>query len=326
VEPAPIDAHDLLSVRARELLELQALREASVRKLSIVGNVKQFAKTEMTRQAGESVEDFVERFTSLPLDYDQLGPFPISIVRDYAAEIGHVKFGDIDVQSPKYMEWFFKGEVFTELMGVEPGRCQATITKQPSEQLLEPWSGWIRADVFAMRPIHDHLLSELVARAMRTPAHPDSGGRPLFELEKTITGDATADWIATFLHQEPTEVNGQKAFKQLWYRLHWKQLADELVLTRIDELPALGTPDSLPKMVTLLDKYRKVDAVNLPHRVRVFRIGNTSLRGAEFVASETKVNDSVLVPTEQPIPTGTTVRDHLTGKRYRQPAVGSGNR
>jgi hypothetical protein len=219
-----------------------------------------------------------------------------------------------------FREWFFKRDVFTQLIGVEDGHGQATITKKPVDELRQPWSGWIRADVYAFRPILDHELSSVLEKAAHTPGIPDPAGRPLFHLDKKRSADQKVQWIATFLHQEPSEVNGRTAVEHLWYRVFWEQVDKELLITRVDELSVLGGADSMPLRVALVDDYRTIDGVSIPHRVRTFMFANPSgLLGAELVASEVKVNDGVVMPTQFQIPAGTSVTDELTGKRYRQP-------
>lgn len=72
----------------------------------------------------------------------------------------------------------------------------------------------------------------------------------------------------------------------------------------------------MPRLVTLLDDYRKIEGVSVPYRVRSFLFGDKFLLGAEFVASEASVNDAVVVPAELTIPVSTKVRDRLTRNRY----------
>ena len=181
-------------------------------------------------------------------------------------------------------------------------------------------SGWIRADVYAFRPILDHELSTVLDKAAHTPGIPDPGGRPLFHLDKKKSADQKVQWIATFLHQEPSEVNGRTAVEHLWYRVFWEQIDKELLTTRVDELSVVGDANSMPLRVALVDDYRNIDGVSVPHRVRMYMFANPSgLVGAEFVASEVRVNGGVGMPTQLQIPAGTSVADELTGKRYRQP-------
>lgn len=316
------DAREAGIAKLTELLEKQRLREKSLRQLSLSGSVRQYERMETNRQEAESNEEFIKRYTSVEQEFDSLGPFPMLIERDYTADSGHIKFGDLDGNQPiSFREWFFKQDVFTQLMGVSEGHCQATITKKPADELRQPWSGWIRADVYAFRPIFDHELSVVLEKAAFTPGQPDLGGRPLFHLERKHLANQPIQWIATFLHQEPSEVNGHAATEQHWCRVFWEQHDDELLITRVDELSVVGGVDSMPLRVALVDDYRAIDGVKIPHRVRTFMFGNPSgMLGAEFVASDVKVNDGVVMPTELQIPVGTSVRDELTGKKYRQRA------
>ena len=317
----PADARDAGMANLAELLEMQKLREKSLRQIRLLGNIRQTQQIDTKRIEGESNEEYIKRYTSPERIFDGLGPFPMLIERDYNAVSGHIKYGDLNGKLPiMFREWFFKGDVFTQLMGVEDGHGQATITKKPADELRQPWSGWIRADVYAFRPILDYELSTVLEKAAHTPGIPDPAGRPLFHLDKKKSADQKVQWIATFLHQEPSEVNGRTAVEQLWYRVFWEQVDQELLITRVDELSVVGGAESMPLRVALVDDYRKIDGVTIPHRVRTFMFANPSgMLGAEFVASEVKVNDAVAMPRQLQIPPGTSVTDELTGKKYRQP-------
>ena len=316
----PADARDAGMANLTELLEMQKLREKSLRQLSLVGNIRQTQQIETKRIEGESNEEYIKRYTSPDRSFDGLGPFPMLIERDYTADLGHIRYGDLNGKLPiMFREWFFKRDVFTQLIGVEAGRSQATITRKPADELRQPWSGWIRADVYTLRPILDHELSIVLEKAAHTPGIPDPAGRPLFHLDKKKSADQKVQWIATFLHQEPSEVNGRTAFEHLWYRVFWEQVDKELLITRVDELSVVGDADSMPLRVALVDDYRTIDSIKIPHRVRTYMFANPSgMLGAEFVASEVKVNDAVDMPTQLRIPPGTSVTDKLTGKKYRQ--------
>jgi hypothetical protein len=158
-------------------------------------DVRQTQQIETKRIEGESNEDYIKRYTSPERSFDGLGPFPMLIERDYNAASGHIKYGNLNGKLPiMFREWFFKGDVFTQLMGVEDGHGQATITKKPADELRQPWSGWIRADVYAFRPILDHELSTVLDKAAHTPGIPDPGGRPLFHLDKKISADQKVQW------------------------------------------------------------------------------------------------------------------------------------
>lgn len=315
------DARDAGISNLTELLEMQKQREKSLRQLRLLGNIRQTQQIDTKRIAGESNEEYIKRYTSPERSFDGLGPFPMLIERDYNADSGHIKYGDLNGKLPiMFREWFFKGDVFTQLMGVEDGHGQAKITKKPADELRQPWSGWIRADVYAFRPILDQELSSVLEKAAHTPGIPDPAGRPLFHLDKKQSADQKVQWIATFLHQEPSEVNGRTAVEHLWYRVFWEQTDKEVLITRVDELSVVGGADSMPLRVALVDDYRNIDGVSVPHRVRTYMFANPSgLVGAEFVASEVRVNGGVGMPTQLQIPAGTSVTDELTGKRYRQP-------
>ena len=317
----PADARDAGMANLTELLEMQKLREKTLRQLSLVGNIRQTQQIETKRIEGESNEEYIKRYTSPDRSFDGLGPFPMLIERDYTADLGHIRYGDLNGKLPiMFREWFFKRDVFTQLIGVEAGRSQATITRKPADELRHPWSGWIRADVYTFRPILDHELSIVLEKAAHTPGIPDPAGRPLFHLDKKRSADQKVQWIATFLHQEPSELNGRTAFEHLWYRVFWEQVDKELLITRVDELSVVGDADSMPLRVALVDDYRTIDGIKIPHRVRTYMFANPSgMLGAEFVASEVKVNDAVVMPTQLRIPPGTSVTDKLTGKKYRQP-------
>lgn len=289
------DVRDAGIANLAELLEMQKQREKSLPQLSLVGNIRQTQQIDTKRIEGESNEEYIKRYTSPERSFDWLGPFPMLIERDYNADSGHIKYGDLNGKLPiMFREWFFKGDVFTQLMGVEDGHGQATITKKPADELRQPWSGWIRADVYAFRPILDHKLSTVLDKAAHTPGIPDPGGRPLFHLDKKKSADQKVQWIATFLHQEPSEINGRTAVEHLWYRVFWEQIDKELLITRVDELSVVGDANSMPLRVALVDDYRNIDGVSVPHRVRTYMFANPSgLVGAEFVASEVRVNGGV---------------------------------
>ena len=135
-----VDARDAGMANLAELLEMQKQREKSLRQLRLLGNIRQTQQIETKRIEGESNDEYIKRYTSPERSFDGLGPFPMLIERDYNADSGHIKYGDLNGKLPiMFREWFFKGDVFTQLMGVEDGHGQATITKKPADELRQPW-------------------------------------------------------------------------------------------------------------------------------------------------------------------------------------------
>jgi serine/threonine protein kinase/WD40 repeat protein len=296
-----------------KLTKLIQRREDSIRRISYHGTVRYLDMLQTVRKAEETNEQLISRYTSLAPQFSGIPAFPLSVLRDYPANIGLVKLGEIDLAIPKYMEYFFDDKSVTQLMGVEPGRCQATITTTRPPELSVPSETMPRMDLFALRPVHDNPLAATLEQAARTWSPPDAGGRPLFQLKQRTTSDSSEGWVATFTHQEPA---GNDRKEILWYRLFWNKRGDEFVIMRVDELSVVGDANSMPVTVTLLEDYRQVDNVSIPHRVRMFRFGNSFLLGSVLNITEVKINAAVKTPTSLKIPSGTRVRRETGSNQF----------
>ncbi len=300
-----------------ELLQQQKAREDSIRQISYKGTVRQYAKQEIQRTNNESVDEFVARCVGLAPVYDDVPPSPLSAGRDFGTGVYRFTLGDINAPIPKYMDWFIDEKKFVQLMGRDPGACEAVITKNREDIQDDREASLVRLDIAAFRPVKDILMSEVLTKAISEPGIPDVGGRPLWKLEKLDNNKV--GWKATFMLQQPI-ANPPGAKQILWHRVYWEQVGGELVIVRVDKLTVDGNESSTPQSVLLIDDYRSVCGKPVPFRVRCFVLGDSFVQGAELTVSDMKVNDYVDVPDQMKIPAGSPVRNHITGVKSRQPA------
>lgn len=292
-------------------------RENSIQRIEFQGTVRTLEKIDTSRLDGESNEAFIERYTNVDLKPTNIS-VSLKTVRDFQDDVVHVKYGDIAIEMPKYMEYFSDAKQTTQLMGVEANRCQGTIFGGRIAELKIASEMMPRLDLLALRPIFDRPLSLTIMESSRREVLPDPTQRPAFRLaHKRIESDDT--FVATFQHLEPEQRNGQKAFGVHWFRVYWKTIGGDLVIHRIDELSVVGDADSMPRGTSLLEDFRRVDGILMPHRIRRFLFGNNFLIATKYDIDEIKLNDQVTVTKELAIPSGTSVRDPRTGARFRVP-------
>ena len=84
--------------------------------------------------------------------------------------------------------------------------------------------------------------------------------------------------------------------QNLWYRIVFSLAGDEVVIARIDSLPAAGDRGTMPSTVMLLEDYRLVNRIHVPHRVRCFQFGNDGVTGSVTEVSQATVNQDVTIP------------------------------
>lgn len=298
-----------------ELIQQQKARDESIRRISYQGMVRQYVGLDVQRTDAESIDQFISRVASLMPEKDQVPPYPLSGCRDFGTGVYQFTMGDINADIPKYMNWFFDGKEFVQLMGRTSGVWEAIITNKRKDIQDDREASMVRLDIAAFRPVKDQLMSEVLQTAIGAPRTPDAAGRPAWRLEKLYN---KVGWKATFNYMQPME-NPPGAKQVLWYRIYWEEIDGELVIVRVDQLSVVGDENTTPIGVILLDDHRLVDGKSVPFRVRHFRFGKV-VKGVEFAVTNLKLNDSVDVPERVVIPEGSPVRNFISGKLYRQPA------
>ena len=294
-----------------ELIDEIGKRDTSIKKLGYEGVVRDYKMTPVKKRDGESNEAFIRRCATMPAPLSGISA-NVVFARDYALDIIHLRYGDISAPFPKYLEYFFDGKRTTELMGVEADHAQGTIFGDKLPKLSGPFGVFPRMDILALRPIHDHPISVTLVDSHRgkTSSFPDPGGRRPFDLQ---CEQGSETFTTTFQHMEP----GTKGTSVEWYRIHWKRMNGQLLIYRIEELPVDGDDQAMPRTVTLLEDFRSCDGVLLPHKVRYLMFGNEFLIGREVELSAVTVNDAASIPSSLTIPPGTSVRNMITGERFR---------
>ena len=295
------------------LIDKISRRDNDVSRISFTGVEKTLSKVDTERLEGESNEEFIQRYAKMDLEFNGIEA-PISITRDYPRDILHLKYSDIDKRLPKYLEYYSTETQTTQLMGVDPGRAQATITEGRLPKLNTAMDIISRLDILALRPVQDRPLGLVLLKSKRGdgPSIPDGEGREAFDLSHKTTANGDV-FVATFRHFEPSD----RGLEVLWFRVYLKTIGDQLVIHRVEELSVVGSDDSMPRSIFLLEDFQSIDGVLLPHRVRYLLFGNNFLLGKNYYVSDMKINDAVEVPEKIEIPAGTSIRNQITGKRTR---------
>lgn len=330
-----------------ELIRKLQLREAGIRQLGIKATVEYGTLPSLARDQGEDDEAFLLRNVSRELQPSGISA-PVATSRDFDTAVVHLRFGEHLKSTPKFEEQLFDGHSTTRLLGTGTSEVQAIITGSRDPRLAETSEAFPRIDLLTFRPIDDRPFSSLLQEvsnwtAIEIPSGwkgdspidlsrlADPSGRPLFKLTEIKKSEQTV-WSAVFRYSRPfvdePPIRGEKAktfrFGQPgtaqrldWYRVDLISQDGELVISRIDNLPVVINRGTMPVATTLIEDYRSIDGVLVPHRIRCFRFRKDSIVASKLVVSDVTVNEQVSIPHQLEIPPDTAVRDFVTNRKYR---------